>query len=142
MRVLVMDTCVLIEILDRNFNKPFTRKLFQYFKLKYHKIIIPNAVAEEFSVSPKKQKKLKKFMHDYASYVEECGIKNNPKEISNLPIDPGEGDAYLQIQKLYAKHPHYYKEIFFLTSDKKAIEYYSKNTFSIIDFNELALKFL
>lgn len=123
MKICLIDTCILIDIL---YSRELCKKIFSYLKWEGYHIIIPKMVQKEFTQNhPREKKLLNKILRTYQ--LEICAISNNIKELSALPIDNGEADAFRQIQKMrvnYSNPPNF----LFITNDREAIKFFSQNS--------------
>lgn len=123
MKICLIDTCILINVL---YSRDLYKKIFSYLKWEGYHIIIPKMVQKEFTQNhPREKKLLNKTLRTYQ--LEICAISNNIKELSALPIDNGEADAFFQIQKMKI-NCHNHPDFLFITNDKKAIKFFNQNS--------------
>ena len=135
-KICLIDTDTLIEIIERS--KDFQQKIISQIKFSGYEIVLPQLVYDEFvNNKPSNKKNLKKFLSKW--HISICEIKNNFKEISILDIDKGEADAFLQVQKLI--RINYSKKIkcafLFISNDKKARDYFEKNSINTSNLRQL-----
>jgi len=125
MKFCLLDTNVLIDILH---SKDECRRLISTILAMSYQIIIPKKVEEEFVNNHRKNKKdIEKFKSKYQ--INTCDISNSKRELSEINIDYGEADAFLQIQKKSKELYHFQTklEFLFITRDNAAIEYFQSN---------------
>ena len=133
-KILIIDTDVLINILDR-VDKTTTLRVLNHIALEYEVILFPERVIQEFlSPNPrKKDRTLKKVYQSYGSakYFP-CPIKTSKEDLqrlSNMSVNcllhDGEADAIIQASKCV--HHETPSEVHVLTGDGCAIEFLERN---------------
>lgn len=134
-KICLIDTCIIIDIIS---SKELSNIFFNTLKFEGYQIIIPKLVEKEFiNNKPKNKYQYNKLKNKYQ--LDTCDITNNIKELSKLPIDTGEADAFLQIEKMKRKN-NFELNILFITNDKEAINYFQKSSIQVKTSKDFLIK--
>lgn len=130
-KICLIDSCILIDV----FHDMTLKKIFSTLKFEGYTLILPKLVETEVVNNNKKeQKRLNKLKDRYQ--IDICPITNSKRELSELPIDIGEADAYMQVVKA-SKYDKVRREILFVTNDKKAISFFKNSGIEAKTLNDV-----
>lgn len=146
--ILVIDNDVMVSLFHSLYrsNKVSFSEVMRILGIKYSRIWIPQTVRQEFLLKRndrRRKKLLSKIKQDY-QFLTDCPIKVGINEIyslvGNKEENNGEADAILQSMKAKSSSDYKFKDIYFLSNDKAAIQNAKNNNLSTIWYKDFKLQ--